>query len=232
MPAPTKPGVTLTIGEVAWLVLSVAGTGTLDGGNRPAPTMETDSARLDRLARAVAVVMAESGGNTAAYRPASRNPGGGEDRGLWQINSRYHPDVTDDEAYQAGWSTRWAFRKSAGFTDFGLWAADDGIGAGQLSRARTALAAPVDPTARLAAAGQLSIAGPPVQSDADRLVDTIGGALGAAVEWPVLLADLLRRLLDAALWRRVLIGAAGVAVIVAAIVLAARNSILPKGLTS
>lgn len=228
MPAPTAPGVVLTINEVAWLVGVEAANGRLTGGNRPPPGTGPDT---DAQAYAVAIVMRESGGNTAAYRPASRNPLGGEDRGLWQINSKAHPNVADSTAYNAGAATGWAFRASSGFTDWGPW----GIGPNSydgrdrtytlnLARARAAVAAPADPTAKLNTVGQLVGAdGPPVQDDLDRVIDGVGSVL----EWPALAADVLRRLLDAALWRRILIGAAGVLAVVLAVVLAARSSILP-----
>ena len=38
-------------------------------------------------------MMAESGGNPTAYRDESLNPGGGKDMGLFQINSKWHPEA-------------------------------------------------------------------------------------------------------------------------------------------
>ena len=47
---------------------------------------------------AVPVEWAEAGGNADAKHG---NTDGSIDRGLWQINSRWHPQVTDAQAYHA-----------------------------------------------------------------------------------------------------------------------------------
>lgn len=79
--------------------------------------------RGDGVVTAVAIVGRETGGtfDTRAFRPASRNPAGGNDRGGWQFNDKYHPDVSDADAYDFKRATAHAARKSAGFTDFGVW---------------------------------------------------------------------------------------------------------------
>lgn len=82
-------GARLTINEVAALVQQVG---------FPASEQPT----------AVAIIMAESGGATNAFRPARLNPGGGNDRGLWQINDKAHPSVTADTAYNMIASTGYA----------------------------------------------------------------------------------------------------------------------------
>ncbi len=79
MPASTKPGVVLTIEELAGLVACWAW---------PDPRVP------------IAILWVESGGgNTAAFRPAIANPLGGEDRGLCQWNSKAWPAITDEVAY-------------------------------------------------------------------------------------------------------------------------------------
>ncbi|HEV7978603.1 FG-GAP-like repeat-containing protein [Amycolatopsis sp.] len=67
---------------------------------------------------AVAVAMAES-----RCDPAARgvNPGHSIDRGLWQINDYYHPDVSDTCAYNAQCNANAAFRISDGGTDWSPW---------------------------------------------------------------------------------------------------------------
>lgn len=47
----------------------------------------------DQVDNAYKVMMAESSGDPSAVRPESKNPGGGRDSGLFQINSKYHPEV-------------------------------------------------------------------------------------------------------------------------------------------
>lgn len=77
------------------------------------------------IKEAKAVMQGESGGDSNAYRPESKNPGGGNDRGLFQINDKWHPatkeqNMMDPEtniAYaakvykQRGWRDWYAARK-------------------------------------------------------------------------------------------------------------------------
>ena len=69
---------------------------------------------------AVAVALAESGGRTDAVH---QNPGPppSTDRGLWQINSRFHPEVSDAQAFDPNASTDAARRISAGGTNWTPW---------------------------------------------------------------------------------------------------------------
>jgi hypothetical protein len=76
------------------------------------------------LVVAVAIGLAESGCNELArgYNGATRGcPWGSVDRGMWQINSCYHAEVTDDCAYQADCNATASYRISAGGTDFRQW---------------------------------------------------------------------------------------------------------------
>ena len=68
---------------------------------------------------AVAVEWAEAGGDTDAKHV---NADGSIDRGLWQINSRFHPEVSDAQAFDAHASTDAAYRISFGGTVFTPWA--------------------------------------------------------------------------------------------------------------
>ena len=73
----------------------------------------------NRLVTAVAVGLAESSCNPSATYV---NPGGnGTDRGLWQINSKYHPEVTDACAYDAQCNADAAYRISSGGTSWTPW---------------------------------------------------------------------------------------------------------------
>lgn len=53
---------------------------------------------IDELLNAVRIMDAESGRRTSA---TYTNTDGSRDRGLFQINDRWHPNVTDDCAYNA-----------------------------------------------------------------------------------------------------------------------------------
>lgn len=66
---------------------------------------------------AVAVILGESGGDPSA---TNREPGN-VDRGLWQISSKWHPEVSDEAAYDVQRSTEAALRISSGGTDFTPW---------------------------------------------------------------------------------------------------------------
>lgn len=67
---------------------------------------------------AVAVALAESGGDTAAV---GKNADGSRDRGLWQINDQAHPEVSDSCAFDPACNARAAYTISNGWTDFSAW---------------------------------------------------------------------------------------------------------------
>lgn len=78
------------------------------------------------LVTAVAIGMAESGCKadaTNANGPTDGCPGGSKDRGLWQINSCYHPGVTDECAYDPDCNAQSALDISKGGTDWSPWSA-------------------------------------------------------------------------------------------------------------
>lgn len=70
---------------------------------------------------ATAVCLAESSGRPDAYND-NAGPPPSRDRGLWQINSMFHSEVSDDCAYRALCNARNAFRISNEWTDFTPWA--------------------------------------------------------------------------------------------------------------
>lgn len=84
---------------------------------------------------AVAVAWAESRGNPGA---TGRNPGS-YDRGLWQINSKWHPDVSDSCAYNAACNAKNAVRISSGGSRWSPWATyNDGLHHKFMGQARSA----------------------------------------------------------------------------------------------
>jgi Lysozyme like domain len=68
---------------------------------------------------AVAIEWAEAGGDTEATH---LNGDGSIDRGLWQINNRFHPEVSAAQAFDAHASTDAAYRLSFGGTVWTPWA--------------------------------------------------------------------------------------------------------------
>ncbi len=73
-------------------------------------------------ALAIAIALAESGGQTDAVHH-NAGPPPSVDRGLWQINSRFHPEVTDSQAFNPATATDAARRISVGGTNWTPWAA-------------------------------------------------------------------------------------------------------------
>lgn len=74
------------------------------------------------IAIGLAVAWAESGLDDAA-RNAEGNEPESTDRGLWQINDHWHPEVTDECAYDRECSTLHALRISRNGRDWGPWVA-------------------------------------------------------------------------------------------------------------
>lgn len=67
-----------------------------------------------------AIILCESGGNTNATNTTGNTPPS-RDRGLCQINSFWHPEVSDSCAYDSVCSTKEAYRISSNGTNFTLW---------------------------------------------------------------------------------------------------------------
>ncbi|HXM54533.1 MAG TPA: peptidoglycan DD-metalloendopeptidase family protein [Candidatus Dormibacteraeota bacterium] len=70
---------------------------------------------------AAAIALAESGGDPTAVGVNS-DQWRSRDRGLWQINDHWHPEVSDACAFDPGCSARAAYAISNGWTDFSAWA--------------------------------------------------------------------------------------------------------------
>ncbi|SDL76345.1 hypothetical protein SAMN05660642_00733 [Geodermatophilus siccatus] len=80
----------------------------------------------DRLVTAVAVGLGESSCRADAQNangPTKGCPNGSVDRGLWQINSCWHPSVSKSCAYDAQCNANAAHRISAKGTNFKPWVA-------------------------------------------------------------------------------------------------------------
>jgi len=81
--------------------------------------------RSDGLVVAVAVALAESTctpSATGTNPPTAGCPNGSSDRGLWQINSCYHPTVSNGCAYDAQCNATAAYRISSGGRSWTPWA--------------------------------------------------------------------------------------------------------------
>jgi hypothetical protein len=98
----------------------------------------------DRLVTAVAVGMGESSCRADAQNangPTKGCPNGSVDRGLWQINSCWHPSVSKSCAYDPQCNANAAYRISAKGTNFKPWVAyTNGSYRNHLEAARAAVA--------------------------------------------------------------------------------------------
>lgn len=100
-------GMTLTLQQVAYYARSAGFSGA-------------------DLATAIAVAMAESGGNTRAYNPetAANTPEGHGSYGLWQIYLKAHPEFAGQDLYDPQINANAAFSvyRAAGY-QFRPWSA-------------------------------------------------------------------------------------------------------------
>lgn len=92
-----------------------------------------------RLQRAVAVALAESGGDPLAVGRNS-DKWRSRDRGLWQINSHWHPEVSDAVAFSPSGAAAAAYKISNGGTSWSAWSTwHNGAAASQMGRAAIAV---------------------------------------------------------------------------------------------
>ncbi|GAA1982653.1 ricin-type beta-trefoil lectin domain protein [Catenulispora subtropica] len=84
-------------------------------------TVGTSLGPQPQLVVAVAVAMAESG--CVPHAKNVNDDGGSVDRGLWQMNSRYHPEVSDSCAYQIQCNANAAWRVSDHGARWSPWSA-------------------------------------------------------------------------------------------------------------
>lgn len=90
------------------------------------------------LVRAIAVALAESSGTAAATHT---NSDGSIDRGLWQLNSRWHPEVSAAQALAPATAAAATYTISKAGTDWHEWATwNSGAAAAQMGRAQLAAA--------------------------------------------------------------------------------------------
>jgi hypothetical protein len=90
------------------------------------------------LRDAIAVALAESGGNTHAVGTNS-DTWRSRDRGLWQINDHWHKEVSDAAAFNPSTAAAAAYRISAHGTDWHQWSTwHSGAAQAQFGRAQMA----------------------------------------------------------------------------------------------
>jgi hypothetical protein len=177
------------------------------------------------VAKGTYIVLRESGGNAKAFRPASENPAGGNDRGWWQFNSKAFPDVSDILAYDPVASTAKAWTVSDGFTQWGPWTTsrDPEFKSNVDAHKKAGEAA--------ARAGDLFSGGNfddfldlPIFGPAGGLIGDAGSAILDIGSWTDGLTKLIGVIMDETFWKRIGIGALAVLILVGALVLFFRSS--------
>jgi hypothetical protein len=114
----------------------------------------------ENAAIAGAIGMAESGGDpqNIGYNPG---PPASRDRGLWQINDYYHPDVSDQCAFDPTCNAHAMYTISSGGTNWTPWATyNNGLHLPFMAAAEAALSAMTDatPVAESATSGASGVA--------------------------------------------------------------------------
>lgn len=158
-----------------------------------------DSKAVDRWIIATSIILRESGGNDKIVNTKGNTPAGSRDRGWWQFNDHWHPDVTDAQAFDPVVSTEIAWRKSDGFTNWDAW---DGVEIKVKGEA-------VDAAKESGDAGSVGI-DDVVREGIDKVTDII--------PWADSLAKLLGKILSGTFWKRIGIAALGAAIIIAALI--------------
>lgn len=76
--------------------------------------------RGNGLVIAIAIALAESGGSASAVNTEGNEPPS-RDRGAWQINDHWHPEVSDECAFNMTCSAKAVYRISAGGLTWNQW---------------------------------------------------------------------------------------------------------------
>jgi hypothetical protein len=141
----------LVIGAAVGSFLPSVGSGPIPAGGALGLAAAAGQAGFvgQALRTAVAVGLAESGGNPHARHrnpPTPGCPGGSVDRGGWQLNSCYHPEVGDACADDLGCAAHAAYRISQAGSDWTPWTTyTSGAYLAQLTTGDHAIAALLDP---------------------------------------------------------------------------------------
>lgn len=185
------------------------------------------------LIEGTTIVMRESGGDTRAIcynydnargKPACSKvplPAGtpgverGIDRGWWQFNEPSNPEIPIDDMWSPGKATEWAYKKSAGFTQYTPWGGNDvHHGEGWVKAFDAAgRAGDIDATVGVKDIGEAIVAIPGMAAE------SATAPLAKLFPWADSLGALLSRLIDPAFWRRFGLGALGLLLVLIAVVL-------------
>lgn len=173
------------------------------------------------------IVKAESGGDTSATHT---NSDGSIDRGMWQINSKAHPDLSAASAFNPQAATEYVYTITDGFkaTQFArIWVTNKGVPSKGLNPTNIA-SAQTDIVTGIASGGGGDIG--TTVSDPGKTITDAGKGVTDIVDTITALPDaalaLLRKLLDPTFWKRIGIGTLGVAILIVAIILVFKKPIV------
>ena len=152
LPASEGPGLLPSPHSIAYTNAQVCGAVAAKGGFSYNTFISTNAGSYPIIVVAVAVALAESGCQyniylcnpslVQGYHPPVSCPAGtgSYDRGLWQINSYYHGEVSDACAFQVQCNTAAAFLISGKGRNWSAWGAySSGAWAGYISLAEKAV---------------------------------------------------------------------------------------------
>lgn len=100
---------------------AVVGAGGGTGAQVAAQTAYDAGFRGNALVVAVAIAGAESGWRADASNSTGNEPAGSVDRGMWQLNSHWHSEVSDECAYAPRCAAKAVYRISAAGLDWSQW---------------------------------------------------------------------------------------------------------------
>lgn len=137
-------------------------------------TVATPAGAQPQIVVAIAVAMAES---SCTPHAKNVNEGGSVDRGLWQMNSRYHPEVSDGCAYQIQCNANAAWTVSSHGARWSPWSAyNNGSWRAFLTNARAAISGGFTFLLGNQAAGTCLAADRADRADQAEQTDQAGGA--------------------------------------------------------
>lgn len=185
----------------------------------PTVTMTRDQFTKGALT-AACIVYAESGGNPlkVGVNGANSVAPGTRDRGLFQWNEKAWPGITDAMALNPRICFLLAWRVSKGWTDFTPWHGSRGLDPTS-AESQVILKEYEAMTGRAVGQGLFGI------PDVRPLVDAVKNALAGTLDWTKALGRLLSKLIDPAWWKRIGVGALGLLLVVAALILIAYTAV-------
>ena len=180
---------------------------------------------------AVAVSWHESRGNPAALNDKNNTPAGSRDRGLWQINDYWNPSVTDSCAFDPECSTAWAAKtwSTLGWKPWATFKRNAHRPFLEQAEAAVEQAAGQAPGSNGGNGRSFVPDWVPTPTPGE-VIDTVGGAAGALI--PDAVGDAFKfvgrafeAITSASFWKRAGLGAAGLALVVGAVVWVKRDTL-------